>query len=207
MLIDALRSFKLKLHRALNSTDRRAKIQDCDFIIGLLQAVANAKGNFSLGDLHRSACIFLGIKIGRSAFNERLGTTSLVKNLQLALAILMAAITRKNTSTTSLLRKVGVAEIIGIDASMVTLWDGLCEHFKGTFMHAAVKLHLAINLVSGSVKWFQVTAGATHDSRCFPEISKRSLYIFDLGYWSGKLLQKISSERAFFCLGSSQMLH
>ena len=84
MLIDALRSFKLKLHRALNSTDRRAKIQDCDFIIGLLQAVANAKGNFSLGDLHRSACIFLGIKIGRSAFNERLGTTSLVKNLQRA---------------------------------------------------------------------------------------------------------------------------
>lgn len=198
MLTDALRLFKSKLHTALNAADRRAKIQDCDFIIGLLQAVAKAKGNFSLGELHRSMCMFLEIKIGRSAFNERLGTASLVKGLQIALAVLMGTVIQKNALATALLKKAGVAEIVGIDASMVSLWDGLSEHFKGTFMHAAVKLHLAINLVSGSVKWFEITTGARHDSKCFPGISRRSLYIFDLGYWSGKLLQKISGGGAFF---------
>ena len=198
MLTDALRMFKSKLHTALNSSDRRAKIQDSDFIIGLLQAVAKAKGNFTLSELHGLAYIFLGIKIGRSAFNERLGTASLVRGLQLALTVLMTFVVGKNPSATALLKRIGVAEIIAIDASMVTLWDGLCEHFKGTFMLASVKLHLAINLVSGSVKWFEITAGATHDSKCFPDISRHSLYIFDLGYWSFKLLHKISDSGAFF---------
>ncbi|MBF0367516.1 MAG: IS4 family transposase [Oligoflexia bacterium] len=198
MITEALRSFKSKIHAALNSSDRRAKIQDSDFIIGLLQAVAKAKSNFTLSELHQSMCMFLEIKIGRSAFNERIGTASLVKGLQLALTVLMTEIVGKNRATTDLHKKIGVSEITGIDASMVSLWDGLCEHFKGTFMHAAVKLHLSIDLVSGAVKWFSITAGATHDSRCFPILSSRSLYIFDLGYWSSKLLQQISREGAFF---------
>ena len=198
MLSEALKLFKLKLHRGLNSSDRRAKVQDSDFIVGLLQAVASAKRNFSLGELNRSMCLFLGIKIGRSAFNERLGTSSLVKGMRLALTVLMTVAIKKNSSSSAILKKVGVAEIVGIDASLVTLWDGLAKHFKGTFMHAAVKLHLAINLISGSVKWLEITAGATHDSRCFPEISRHFLYIFDLGYWSKKLLQEISDQGAFF---------
>ena len=198
MLANALRSFKSKLQTALNATDRRAKIQDSDLIIGLLQAVSQAKGNFSLGDLHRSVCMFLGIKIGCSAFNERLGTKSLVKNLQFALSVLMTSGFSKDPAATTLLKKIGVVEIIGIDASMVSLWDGLCEHFKGTFMTASVKLHLAINLVSGSIKWFAISAGATHDSRCFPSILKGVLYIFDLGYWSGKILKNIEDKNAFF---------
>ena len=198
MLTDVLRLFKSKLHTALNSSDRRAKIQDSDFIVGLLQATAKAKKNFSLGELQRSVCMFLGVKIGRSAFNERLGTTSLAKSLQLALAVLMTTVFGKNASAKALLKRIGIAEMVGIDASMVSLWDGLCEHFGGTFMNAAVKLHLAINVVSGSIKWFDITAGATHDSRRFPAISRRFLYIFDLGYWSGKLLQEISDNGAFF---------
>lgn len=198
MITETLRSFKSKIHTALNSSDRRAKIQDSDFIIGLLQAVAKAKSNFTLSDLHQSMCMFLKIKIGRSAFNERIGTSSLVKGLQLSLTVLVTAIVGRNRAVTDLHKKIGVSEIIGIDASMVSLWDGLCEHFKGTFMNAAVKLHLAIDLVSGSVRWFEITAGATHDSKCFPILSNRSLYIFDLGYWSSKLLQQISCKGAFF---------
>ena len=42
MLVDLLRSFKSKLHHNLISSDSRAKIQDGDFVIGLLQAVASA---------------------------------------------------------------------------------------------------------------------------------------------------------------------
>lgn len=202
MLTEALGLLKSKLHSALNSFDRRAKIQDSDFIIGLMQAVAKAKGNFTLSELHQNTCMFLGVKIGKSAFNERLTTTSLVKSLQMTLAVLMTLVIGENTKANALLTKIGVTEIVGIDASMVSLWDGLSGHFKGTFMTAALKLHMAINLVSGAVKWFSVTSGSTHDSTSFPDISSGSLYIFDLGYWSGKLLQKISGAGAFFCLAS-----
>lgn len=198
MIAEALRSFKSKMHTILNSSDRRAKIQDSDFIIGLLQAVAKAKSNFTLSELQQSICMFLEVKIGRSAFNERLGTASLIKGLYLTLSALIAEVAGRDKSTTDLYKKIGVSGIIGIDASMVSLWDGLCEHFKGTFMHAAVKLHLSIDLVSGAVKWFAITAGAVHDSRCFPIPLSRALYIFDLGYWSNKLMQQISSKDAFF---------
>lgn len=204
MLTETLKALKSKLYAALNSSDRRAKIQDSDFILGLVQAVAKAPGNFTLFYLHQAANLFFDLEIGRSAFNERLTTSSLVKNLQIALAVLMSLCVSKNEKVSDLLKKIGVSEIIGIDSSMVSLWDGLRNHFKGTFMTSAVKLHMAINLVSGAVKGFSITSGSTHDSIRFPSISSSSLYIFDLGYWSSKLLQKISGSGAFFCLGSKQ---
>ena len=146
MFTDVVRTFKSKFQTALNSTDRRAKIQDSDFIVAILQAVAEAKKNFTLAELHRLACLFLEKKITRSAFNERLGTASLVKNLKMALQILMTISLTKNVQTKKLLKKIGVREIVGVDASLVTLWDGLKDHFKGTFMNASVKLACCVNL-------------------------------------------------------------
>jgi hypothetical protein len=200
MLINTLKSFKSKLQAAFNSSDSRAKIQDSDFIIGLCQAVASAKGNFTLAELRRSVCHFLKITIRSSAFNERLGTASLVKHLQLALGLLLSLLVSKEQSdeACALSKKLGVSEIIGIDSSMVTLWDGLCETFKGTFMNASIKLHFAINLVSGSIRWFEMTPGSTHDSQSFPGLIQGVLYVFDLGYWSGNLLEKIINHNAFF---------
>lgn len=48
MLAKSLKQFKSKLQKNLNSSDRRAKVQDRDFIIALLQAMTKAKKNFSL---------------------------------------------------------------------------------------------------------------------------------------------------------------
>jgi hypothetical protein len=167
----------------LNSSDKRAKIQDGEFIVGLIQAVATVKNNFSLAGLRLSVCHYIGISIGASAFNERIGTASLTSHLKNFLGTLMAS-TLSNTSgeeVASVSKKLGVKEIIGVDASIVTLWDGLSGIFKGTFMKAAVKLHMAINLETGAVKWFDLTPGATHDIKRFPEIKTGNLYIIDLG--------------------------
>ncbi len=200
MLVHSLRSFKSKLQSKLNSHDKRAKIQDNDFVVALLQAVATAKDNFSISELRLSVCQFIGITIGASAFNERLGTASLVKHFRIALGVLIQSMISNNTSVaaTELVKKLGVTEIIGVDGSMVTLWDGLSDVFKGTFMEAAVKLHMAINLVTGGISWFDFTPGATHDSKRFPEINTGALYIIDLGYWSMKLFQQISDHSSFF---------
>ena len=94
--------------------------------------------------------------------------------------------------------KLGVKTIVGIDGSLVSLWDGLKDHFKGTFTTASVKLHFATNLVTGALSWFDLTSGATHDSQRFPRIAKGVLYIFDLGYWSLSLFSDIQNQGGYF---------
>lgn len=200
IVVNFLKSFKSKLNSNLNSTDKRAKIQDIDFIFGLIQAVARQKENFSLADIRLSTCHFLGELIGRSSFNSRLGTKSLVTQLTFVLSLIMTKIQECQAieGRDQVAKKLGVEAIIGIDSSMVSLWDGLSKHFKGTFMTASVKLHMAINLVSGAVSWFDVTEGAVHDSQRFPEIFSGILYIFDLGYWSQELFSEIKGKSAFY---------
>ena len=63
MFADVIRRLKGELCNSLSSSDRRAKIQDSDFIIGLVQGVAGAKDNFSLAGLKQLTCSFLGIFI------------------------------------------------------------------------------------------------------------------------------------------------
>ena len=198
MITDVLRQLKNEMSKSFSPSDQRAKIQDSDFIIGLIQAIAASKDNFSLAELRRRSCSFLGVHIGQSAFNERLGTASLVQGLQTVLGIILAMRLEEKGAVSTLKKKLGVDEIIGVDSSMVSLWDGLCNHFRGTFVTAALKLNLGMNLVSGAVKWFQVTEGAAHDSGHFPCITAGSLYIFDLGYWSVQRAVDIDNSRAFF---------
>ena len=129
-----------------------------------------------------------------------MGTASLTSQLQKILEFTLTKLyeKHKNSDASKLAKKLGVQEIIGIDGSIVSLWDGLSEHFKGTFTTASVKLHLAVNLVSGSVSWFDITPGSTHDSKCFPKIVSGNMYIFDLGYWSTKLFKTIDEQSAYF---------
>jgi len=199
MFADSLRSFKSKLQKNFNSSDKRATIQDSDFIIGLLQGVAKSKNNFTLAELRLAVCTFIGSTICRSAFNERISTKNLAEDLKLALKLLLNLISKKSTNDINeLALKLGVTTIVGVDGSMVTLWDGLCDFFKGTFMVSSAKLHLATNLVTGAVNWFDITSGATHDSQCFPGIKSKTFYIFDLGYWSKDLFKLISTKSSFF---------
>jgi hypothetical protein len=47
MIVDALSLLKSKLSSKLNSSDKRAYIQDSDFVVALIQAVAGAKNKFT----------------------------------------------------------------------------------------------------------------------------------------------------------------
>ena len=200
MLAKSLRKLKSTLQTALNANDRRAKIQDGDFIVALLHATAVGTDSFSLAMLRLSVCSFLGIVVGQSAFNERMGTESLLRQVQLTLGVLMkeASMVRSSRQAAGLADRLGVESIVGVDGSLVSLWDGLSETFKGTFMEAAIKLHLAIDLIDGAVSWFDLTSGATHDSQRFPILKAGWLYLTDLGYWSVAHFSQIAEAGGFF---------
>lgn len=201
MLIDTLNECKNFLKDNTNNKDKRAKIQTADFAVGLFQAVAKSSRSFSLAELNLSASQFLGVSLSTSAFNTRLQSKALTQCLKLLIAFLIAKLAKANWSNCdheTILDVLGVREVIGIDSSMVTLWDGLKEHFGGTFMSASIKLHFSINLLTGAVDWFKITEGKVHDSQWFPKIKKRKLYVFDLGYWNITLLEKCRKKHAFY---------
>jgi hypothetical protein len=200
MLESVLRTVKATLQKSLNPSDRRAKIQDGDFLIGLLQATATSVKNFTLASLRMSACVFLEITIGQSAFNERMATESLLKHAELMLSTLLVELakTQQLNDAKSLAARLGVESIVGVDGSLVSLWDGLSSEFKGTFATAAIKLHLALDLLAGKVIWHELTSGSVHDSQRFPDVQEGSLYTIDLGYWSLKLFTDIAHAGGFF---------
>lgn len=201
MLIDTLKECKNFLKSNTNNNDKRAKVQTADFAVGFLQAAAKCGRNFSLAELRLSFSDFLGTKLSASAFNTRLQSKSLNQCLQLLVTFLISKIALIKTGSIDhekILDALGVSEVIGIDSSMVTLWDGLKDYFGGTFMSASIKLHFSINLLAGSIDWFNITEGKLHDSKWFPKIMKGRLYVFDLGYWSIDLLNQISKKKAFY---------
>lgn len=200
MFSQSLPEFKEKLRSGLNCNDRRAKIQDSDFIVGLMRSLSGTNGAFSLNDLRRGVCSYLGISVGASSFNERLSRPSLIPQLMAAIAILVESIRSAGGSScaTKIQKDLGVKGIVGVDGSLVSLWDGLKEAFPGTFVNAAMKLHLAIDLVSGVMSWFNLTEGSVHDNKRFPPITAGFLYIYDLGYWSIERMLATSRSEAFF---------
>ena len=201
MISESIRLVKSNLHAAFSSTDQRAKIQDGDFIVGLLEATADSPESFSLASLRLSMCSFVGETIGQSAFNERMGTATLKNQVQHTLKTLMGEAFRlQNASASSMdiAQKLGVSTIIGVDSSIVSLWHGLAKCFSGTFTTAALKLHLSTDLLSGSVQWLDLSSGTVHDSQKFPDITCGRLYIVDLGYWDFGLFQSIEKAGSFF---------
>ncbi|MFK7872200.1 MAG: transposase [Oligoflexales bacterium] len=182
MIAEAMAALSQKLHSSLNSCDRRAKIQNSDFICGLLQVSATASNKSSLVDLRQSVCQFMGCEIVQSVSNERMASDSLVRHLKEALSTVVISIANKKLSTYDGLLEIQGAKIIDIDGSLMSLWDGLANHWSGTFVFSAIKLHLATDLLTGSVSWLNFTEGSAHDSQCFPEHHAYALYFFDLGY-------------------------
>ena len=200
MLKEAIENIQTKLQCVLNPSDKRAKIQDYEFIVGLLQATSATSENFTLASLRLSLCNFIGIVIGQSTFNERLATKSLTAHFNVLISILVQTYAQSTSGShfKDLAKSLGVDRILGVDGSIVTLCNELANEFKGTFTAASIKLHMSIDLVSSMVEWMDFTPGAVHDSQRFPAIHAGSLYITDLGYWSIDHFERIISAGGFY---------
>jgi len=65
---------------------------------------------------------------------------------------------------------------------------------------AVIKWHSCFDLLKGTVKWFDLSAGTSHDQNHFPDLNLLvgMLVIFDLGYCDYCLLQAIANVGGFF---------
>jgi hypothetical protein len=93
-------------------------------------------------------------------------------------------------------------DAFAIDGSVIALSKKLEGVFNSVHQgRASLKLNTKYSLKVAAVTKLQVTRGKRHDSQ-FAFVTKEAncLYLFDLGYWSFRLMQKIVDAGSFFVM-------
>jgi hypothetical protein len=197
---NVLEILKHSFEDVVPSEDARTAINPLSFIVTLVFCYLGDSKTFSLESVRRFMMAALEQSISRSAFWERLAGNRLRHYLHLVLAKLMIGFATSLSIGGQLLTQMGVTSILLHDSSAIMLLPRAKDNFPGTFTDAGIKWHATFDLLKGTLIWFQLTPGSTHDRKCFPplEMLKGVLIIFDLGYWDYGLLYAIDKAEGFF---------
>jgi len=198
--VTVLKTLKQCFSRILPTKDGRANTSPHDFIAALVFTFFGDTKQSSLEGFRRQMMSHLGVELKRSSFWERLSRDRMVSLLERLVSELIMRLTVPVLAGRLLLEQLGVSAIYVVDSSSITLRAAASDSFRGTRTAAAVKWHACIDLLKGSVAWYQVTPGKTHDRKCFPELAllKGKLVIYDLGYWDYGLLAAIAAAGGFY---------
>ncbi len=196
----SLEVLKQTFERTIPAEDIRATVKPLEFIVCLVFCYLGDSKTFALESIRRSMKGQLGKAISRSAFWERLSRNRLKHYLREVVAELMTQFSAMTLKSGVLLSSLGVSAIWVIDSSTITLQSGAKKHFAGTGTAAGIKWHACIDVLTGTLNWFELTASRRHDRKCLPEMSLLSgkLLIFDLGYWDYGLLLAFVKHNIFF---------
>jgi putative transposase len=200
MKVSLLEVLKRCIEQVVPSIDACTKSSPLAFVVNLIFSFLGDSKTFSLESIRRSMKGQLNQDISRSAFWERLARARVKNYLRSMVAELMSQLSTSALAGGELLDQLEVGAIRLIDASSISLWDGAQGAFPGTRTTSGIKWHAGFDLLSGVMSWFQLTASATHDRKCFVDIKslKGELVLFDLGYWDYGLLWEIQDVGGFF---------
>ena len=195
-----LKALKQSFRCVLPASDKRTVLPPLEFVTGLVFCFLSDTKSFSLEAIRRFLMAQYGVSISKGAFWERLSGRSLKKQLYAVLSQLMSRLATEAIAGKALLEKLNVSGIYLIDSSTVSLWDGVKERYPGAWTTAAIKWHACVDLLSGQVRWFELSPGSTNDRQCFPPLKSITgkLLLFDLGYWDYSLLLLIDAADGFF---------
>ena len=196
-----LSGFKQEIKKHLPKDDQRTKkISHLEFFTGTMLCFFGGSKSFSLGSMRRFLILSCKETISRSSFWERLSGNRFNKTLKKILKSLIRKVAATNKISKKTLSILNVKDILLIDSSSNTLWDGSKDNFPGTRTNAGVKLHASFSLLTGLLSWFSITSTSRHDSQEFPKVKSlyKKLIIFDLGYWDYNLLGSISKSGGYF---------
>jgi hypothetical protein len=90
--------------------------------------------------------------ISKGAFWERLSRNRLKGILYDLMGRLMSRLSSVTRIGEKLMHQLGVSALYLVDSSSITLWDGVCESYPGTHMHAAIKWHACFDLLLGQIR-------------------------------------------------------
>jgi len=142
-----------------------------------------------------------GHSLVRSAFHDRLTgrLALLLKTLALACVETLAAGSGAPGGYLSNFR-----QLLALDASVLRLRDLLCTSYpacRTNHTQAAAKLHMVMNVVDGSPARLCISDERTNDRTPWRRVGKwlqGCLLLFDLGYYSFQLFDRIDRNDGFF---------
>ena len=192
-----------KIKKTFNSIipkDSRSKITPMELVTNLIFCFLGDSKTFSLEAIRRFMIKQTGVAIGRSSFWERLARNRSKTILKSIIEKLMQQLTQSILGTKDILADLGVSQILLLDSTSISLWDGAKDNYPGTRTTAGIKWHACFDLLTGVMTWFSLSPTSTHDRKCIPSLESISgkLIIFDLGYWDYGLLFQIQKAKGFF---------
>ena len=184
------------LAKATGAVKRESKMTGQLLAITLLLGILkNPKA--SLEDLALTA-FKLGVEISEQGVSQRLQNA-----VGFFEALFHRALEQFRNDTpldVALLKQFSAIDVL--DSTQIELWDGLAAIWRGSggmASKAALKLHLMLDYLTGSVTAIDLTAGTTPDTRfSFPEIVPGALYLQDMGYFQFGVFRKIMDAKAYF---------
>jgi len=184
-------------------SDSRAKIEPKEFLVSLIFCLSADSKRKSLDGLRREMAAKIGVVISRSSFWERMATNRLRRFLVETLSQLMTTLADHSGLNRQLLTVLKVNGIFLLDACSTSLPDQTASIYpapRNNVVPSAIKWHFCMDLLSGAMRWYRLTAATEHDSQHFPPFSmlKGALIIFDLGYWDYQLLADLTLRQCFF---------
>lgn len=195
-----LKGLKQSFQRVLPQEDARTQVSPLNFVTGLVFCFLSDTKSFGLEAMRRFLMSRFEVSISKGAFWERLSSQRLKTMLHEVLAELMTRLSYQAIPDPGMLRRLKVKGIYLLDSSTLSLWQEARHAYPGAWTAAAIKWHACFELLSGQLRWFELTPGATHDRQCFPPLKSLAgqLILFDLGYWDYGLLLSIDAAKGFF---------
>jgi len=198
--INTLEQLRQCLTGVIPKTDKRADIQPLEFVINFIFCFLGDTNCVSLESIRRYMKNQTEKDISDNGFWERVARKRLKNFLKAAVSQLLTQLGKTIISSTGLLKQLGIVDILRVDSTIFTLWDGASSQFPGVKTHAGIKLQTCFNPLTGKFTWFEITPSSTHDRKCFPDLQSliEKLVIVDLGYWDFNLLWAIDNIGGFF---------
>lgn len=197
---DILEQLRQCFKDVIPEIDARTVIPPLEFIIGIIFCYLGDTECTSLESIRRYVKDKTAKKLSRSSFWERLAGNRLKKLLTAIVSRLLVQLGTTIIGPRGLLKQLGIIDILIVDSTIFTLWDGVSDKFQGVKTTAGIKLHTCFNPLSGKFTGFEMTSSSTHDRKCFPDLQSliSKLVIVDLGYWDFNLLWAIDNIGGFF---------
>lgn len=201
-----LQKFK-QIFDQIPESDGRAKVGPREFVISLIFSLSIMdRGGRTLDTLRRAVMKVTKMKFSRGGFWERLATERLLGFLILLVQAAiqqMSGIFLSSSQLQALTVILNVKGILVLDSTSISLPEMAGAVFPGprnNVAPAVIKWHNCFDLFGGKIKWFDLSAGTSHDHNHIPDLKLviGHLIIFDLGYFDYCLMQAINNVGGYF---------
>lgn len=188
-------------------SDGRSKVGPREFVIALIFSLSNMdSGKRSIDALRRAVMKSLGKKLSRGGFWERISTDRIFNFM---LLLVQSAIQQMGEvfipgdhlkALASVLKVKGILVLDSTSISLPNMAGAIFPGPRNNVAPAVIKWHNCFDLFGGSIKWFDLSPGTSHDNNHFPDLKLvvGYLVIFDLGYFDYSLMQAIANVGGMF---------